>query len=95
MLSIETFIAHELQRTETAADFHVQVEDDGAVCVSFARGGELCIRFWQAADARIVLSVTMTPGSHSVRALARSELAVGLSGILQRWLLELDARPPL
>ena len=97
MLSIGTFIHHELHRSGWQPDsFHVEVDEispagEGIVRAEFALGGELCIRFWRAPDERVVLSVSMTPGSHSVRAVARRELADGLAGIVQRWLGELRA----
>jgi hypothetical protein len=97
MLSIGTFIQHELERSGVSADaFRIELDDtspggDGLVRVSFAHDGELLVRYWSGPDARIILSVAMKPGSHSVRSLSRSEIAGGLAAIVQRWLCELRA----
>ena len=95
MLSIGSFIQHELQRSGRQADaFRVEADEaptagEGTVRVRLASGGALELRFWKAPDERIILSASTSSGSHSVRAVARTELVDSLAGIVQRWLRDL------
>jgi len=91
MLSIGSFIQHELQRNGcSTAAFQVVVDEvssagEGTVRVTCGESSQLGIRFWRTPDDRVVVSVAMTPGSHSVRALPMSEVADCLAQVVQRW----------